>query len=148
LNGRNILFVNNIKYRGVIFDKRIRWRLHIEIIETNSFRTFIRIYSPFRSERLSAVIKLIPHKAFIRYIITYACPDTLLMKPQHLRNKGLCTIGKFPRPTPVRDLHMAYQLPYAYDYITKLCSQQAEIIQNHGNANVYMVKPSTEDIRG
>jgi hypothetical protein len=87
-------------------------------------------------------------------MMTYACPalkftaDTHLMKLQRLRNKGLRTIGKFPGPTPVRDLHMAYQLPFAYDYVTKLCSQQAEIIQNHGNANVHIVKCSTEDIRG
>jgi hypothetical protein len=26
--------------------------------------------------------------------------------------------------------------PYVYDYITKLCRQQAEVIQNHENANV------------
>jgi hypothetical protein len=31
---------------------------------------------------------------------------------------------------------MAFKLPYVYDYITKLCRQQAEAIQNHENANV------------
>jgi hypothetical protein len=29
LNGRNIPFVNSVKYLGVIFDKRMTWRLHI-----------------------------------------------------------------------------------------------------------------------
>jgi hypothetical protein len=58
LNGRNIPLVNHVKYLGVIFDKRITWRLHIEIIEVKAFRTFIRIYSLFRSKRLSANIKL------------------------------------------------------------------------------------------
>jgi hypothetical protein len=29
LNWRNIPFVNNVKYLGVIFDERITWRLHI-----------------------------------------------------------------------------------------------------------------------
>jgi hypothetical protein len=33
--------------------------------------------------------------------------------------------------TPVRDLHTAFNLPYVRDYVTKLCRQQAEIIQNH-----------------
>jgi hypothetical protein len=32
LNGRNISFMNHVKYLGVIFDKRITWRLHIEMI--------------------------------------------------------------------------------------------------------------------
>jgi hypothetical protein len=30
LNGRNIPFVNSAKYLGVIFDRRMTWRLHIE----------------------------------------------------------------------------------------------------------------------
>jgi hypothetical protein len=65
--------------------------------------------------------------------MTYACPAWNL---QRLQNKVLCTIGKFPRCTPVRELHMAFQVPYVYDYITKLCRQQAEPIQNHENINV------------
>jgi hypothetical protein len=32
LNGRNIPFVNRVKYLGVIFVKRIKWRLHLEMI--------------------------------------------------------------------------------------------------------------------
>jgi hypothetical protein len=75
LNGRNIPFVNYVKYLGVIFDRKITWRLHIETIEAKAFRTFIRVYSIFKSERLSANIKLTPHKALIRSIMTYACPS-------------------------------------------------------------------------
>jgi hypothetical protein len=45
LNGRIILFVNSVKYLGVIFDIKITWRLHIEMIEAKAFKTFIRIYS-------------------------------------------------------------------------------------------------------
>jgi hypothetical protein len=54
---------------GVIFDKRITWRLHIEMIEVKAFRTFIRFYSLLKSECLSANIKLILHKALIRSVI-------------------------------------------------------------------------------
>jgi hypothetical protein len=57
LNGRNISFVNNVKYLGVIFDKKMTWRLHIETIKAKAFRTFIRFYSLFKSERLSVNIK-------------------------------------------------------------------------------------------
>jgi hypothetical protein len=62
--------------------------------------------------------------------------DTHLLKLQRLQNKVLRTIGSFPRRTPIRDLHLAFQIPYVYDYITKLCRQQAEVIQNHENDNV------------
>jgi hypothetical protein len=67
----NIFFVNHVKYLGVIFEKRITWRLHIEMIETKAFTTFIRIYSLLRSERLSANIKLTFHKALIRSVMIY-----------------------------------------------------------------------------
>jgi hypothetical protein len=126
LHGRNIPFVNNVKYLGVIFEKRITWRLNIEMIEAKAFRTFIRIYSLFKTKRLSTNIKLTLHKALIRSVMTYACPtwdfaaDTHLIKLQRLQNKVLRNIGNFPRRTPVRELHKALSIPYIYDYITKL----------------------------
>jgi hypothetical protein len=30
-------------------------------------------------------------------------------------------------------MQLAFQSPYVYDYVTKLCRRQAEIIQNHEN---------------
>jgi hypothetical protein len=71
--------------------------------------------------------------------MTYACPawelaaDTSLLKLQRLRNKVLHTAGDFPRCVPVRDLHTDFNFPYVYDYITKLCKQQAEVIKNREN---------------
>jgi hypothetical protein len=74
--------------------------------------------------------------------MTYVCPtwqfaaDTHLLKLLRQQNKVLCTIGNFPRHTPVHELRKAFNIQYIYDYITKLCRQQAKIIQNHGNTNV------------
>jgi hypothetical protein len=59
--------------------------------------------------------------------MTYAClalefaADTNLMELQHLQNKILRIISKFPRNTPIRDIHKSIQISYAYNYITKLC---------------------------
>jgi hypothetical protein len=144
LNGRNIPFVNQVKYLGVIFDKSITWRLHIPVkmIEAKAFRTFIRIYFLFRSERLSAKIKLTLHKALIRSVMTYARiaweseADTYLLKLQRLQNKVLRNIRNFPRRTQVRYLHMAFDLPCLCDRITKLFEQQAEVIKNNENEYV------------
>jgi hypothetical protein len=55
LSGWNIPFVSHVKDLGVILNKRITWRLHIEMIEAKARRTFIRIYSLFKSERLSNI---------------------------------------------------------------------------------------------
>jgi hypothetical protein len=97
--------------------------VHIEMIEAKAFRTFIRIYSLLKSERLSANIKLSLHKALIkldeiRSVMTYACPawelaaDTYLLKLQRMQNKVLRTIGNFPRCAPVHHLHTVLNLPY------------------------------------
>jgi hypothetical protein len=135
-------FLNSVKYLGVIFDKKITWSPHMEMIEAKAFRTFIRVYSLFKIERLSTNIKFTLHKALIKSVMTYVCPswefaaDTHLIKLQRLQNKVLRTIGNFPRRTPVREIHMAFHLPYVYDYMTKLCRQQAEVILSHGNENV------------
>jgi hypothetical protein len=58
------------------------------------------------------------------------------MKLQRLQNKDLRTSGNFSRRTPVRDLHIPFKIPYVYDYVTKLCRQQAEVTQNHDNENL------------
>jgi hypothetical protein len=74
--------------------------------------------------------------------MTYSSPswefaaDSHLVKLQRLRNKFLRTIGNLSRRTPIRELHMAFKIPYVYDYITKLCGQYTEVIQNHENENV------------
>ena len=74
--------------------------------------------------------------------MTYACPAwefataTYLLKLQHLQNKVLCTTGDFPRRAPTRELHVVFRIPYVYDFITKICRQQAEVIRNHDNENV------------
>jgi hypothetical protein len=65
------------------------------------------------------------------------CGRYHLLKLQHLQNKVLHTIDKFPRFTPVRQLCMTFQV--LYDYIPKSCRQQTEVIQNHENANVHNI---------
>jgi hypothetical protein len=101
LNGQNIPFVNSVKYLGVIFDKKITWRLHIETVATKAYRTFIRLYSLFKIDRLSTKSKLTLHKALSRSIITYAChawefaADTDLMKLQRLQNKSFAPLANF-----------------------------------------------------
>jgi hypothetical protein len=56
LNGLNIPFVNSVKYLGVIFDRRMTWRLLIEKIAANALGMYIRTNSTFKSMHLSANI--------------------------------------------------------------------------------------------
>jgi hypothetical protein len=70
LNGWNIQFVNSVKCLGMIFNKEVTWSLHIEMKEAKAFRTFIIVCYLFRSEQLSANIKLILHRALTRSMMT------------------------------------------------------------------------------
>jgi hypothetical protein len=105
------------------------------MIEAKAFRAFITTYFLSKSKRLNTNIKLSLHKALIRSVMTYACPawefaaDTHLLKLQRIQKKVLRTIDNFPRHAPVRELHKAFNIPYIYDYITKLCRQQAKIME-------------------
>jgi hypothetical protein len=33
-------------------------------------------------------------------------------------------------------MHAEFQIPYVYDFVTKVCRKQAEVIQNHDNENI------------
>jgi hypothetical protein len=44
------------------------------MIEAKALRTFIRVYSLLKNERLGANIKLTLHKDLIRSVMTYASP--------------------------------------------------------------------------
>jgi hypothetical protein len=74
----------NVKYLGVIFDKRVTLTLHIEMVEAKALRIFVRVYSLFKSERLRTNIKLTLHKALIRSIMTYASPTCEFAAENHL----------------------------------------------------------------
>jgi hypothetical protein len=61
-------------------------------------------------------------KASIRFMMTYACSawefvaNSHFLKLQRLQNKVLRTIGNLPKRTPTRDLHVAFKIPYVYDF--------------------------------
>jgi hypothetical protein len=58
------------------------------------------------------------------------------LKLQRLQNKVIRTTDHFPRRTPTRELHMALKITYVYDFATKLCMQQAKVVQNHEDVNI------------
>jgi hypothetical protein len=62
-----------------------------------------------------------------------------LLKLQRLQNRVLRAIGNLDRRTSVRELHVAFKIPYVYDYITKLCRARAQAISNHINPNVRVI---------
>jgi hypothetical protein len=92
--------VDTLKYFGAIFNKRITWKLHIEMTEAKAFRTFIRLYYLFKSEHVSTNIKLTLHKE-LRSVMTYASPawesaaETHLSKLQRLQTRFSAPLAIF-----------------------------------------------------
>jgi hypothetical protein len=74
--------------------------------------------------------------------MTNACPtpkyvaDAHLLKRHRLQNRVLRAIGNLDRSTSVHDFHVAFRIPYVYDYMTTLCRTQAEVILSHLNTIV------------
>jgi hypothetical protein len=62
------------------------------------------------------------YKALIRSITTNACPTWKYAVEDHffilqrLQNRVLRAIGNLDRGTPVREFHVAFKIPYVYDY--------------------------------
>jgi urease accessory protein UreF len=83
--------------------------------------------SLFKSERLNTYTKLTVYKSLIKSVMTYACPtwkhmlDAHFWKTQRLQNRVLNAAGNLDRHTPVHEFHVAFKIPYARDYVTRLC---------------------------
>jgi hypothetical protein len=58
---------------------------------------------------------------------------------KRLQNGVLRNTGNLPRGTPTRDLHVAFKIPYLYDFVTELCRQQVTVIPNHKNINIHKI---------
>jgi hypothetical protein len=59
-----------------------------------------------------------------------------LLKLQRLQNSSHHWSFTKGHTDPTRDLHVAFEIPYKYNFVTKLRRQQAEVIQNRENVNV------------
>jgi hypothetical protein len=65
---------------------------------------------------------------------------------QRLQKRVLRATGNIDKCTPVRELHVAFEILFIYDNLTKLCRIQAEVILQHVNPNVRGIgqeKPGT-----
>jgi hypothetical protein len=116
----------------------------------------LRVYPILKSEHFSANTKLTLCKALIRSKMTYACLtelaiDSNIFKLRRLQNKVLLTTGNLLRRTLTRALHLAFEIPYVYDYVTEICREQAEVIKNHEKVIIRTqakVKPNTRRLKG
>jgi hypothetical protein len=77
----------------------------------------------------------------LHYVGNALCPsawefeaDTHIVTFWHLQNKILPSIGNFPRLTLIHDMDVTFSILFICDCITKLCRQQAQVINSHENS--------------
>lgn len=123
----NIKWETEAKYLGMIIDKRVTLKHHVEYV-TNRAHTALRNLYPLisRNSQLDVRNKLLIYKLAIRPIFTYGCPafenmaKTHLQKLQVLQNKFLRIVLNKTIYDRITDLHAEAKIPSIEDYIGKL----------------------------
>lgn len=116
-----------VKYLGVLLDKTVTLRQHINYV-INKANTTIKILYPLinRRSKLSVQNKLLLYKAAIRPVMTYAspvlisCAATNINKLQICQNKILRMIYDVPYTTPTTTLHEMADIETIKEHINKL----------------------------
>jgi hypothetical protein len=102
----------SVKYLGILFDKRLTFKGHIDYA-CNKATKFIRILYPLicRKSHLNTRNKLLLYKSIFRAILTYGtpvwfdCAKTHLSKLQRVQNKCLKIILSLPYYYETKKLH-------------------------------------------
>jgi len=123
----NIKWETEAKYLGMVIDKRVTLKPHVEYV-TNRAHTALRQLYPLisRNSHLDVRNKLLIYKLAIRPIFTYGCPafesmaKTHLQKLQVLQNKFLRIVLNKTRYERITDLHSEAKIPSIEDYVGKL----------------------------
>jgi hypothetical protein len=95
--------------------------------EAKAFRTFMRICSLFKNDRLSSNIELTFREALIRTVMTYAWPawelaaGTYLLKLQPCKTRFFAPLEIFESAHRSAIYTRLSNLSYVYDYI-KICA--------------------------
>lgn len=140
LNGQDINWRQEAKYLGVILDKKMLFRRHIEWNRAKAYGRLKALYPLINyHSHLNIKTAITLYKALIRPIITYACPawghaaKTHIKKLEIVQNKILYTITKLPRVTPLRTLHREAGIETISEYIRRSTQQFYDSREGHTN---------------
>lgn len=130
-NNNNIIWsTENVKYLGVLLDKRLTFKNHINYVIDKTNKAIHTLYPLLASNsKLNINNKLLLYKTAIRPIITYASPVSFncaaihLKKLQVLQNKTLKLIYDLPHYTRTTTLHETADLQLITTYIRELADR-------------------------
>lgn len=130
LNSR-VRWSNEVKYLGVVLDKKLTFNSHIDFI-TGKVNAAIHTLYPLLNSKscLSVENKILIYKLAIRPIITYASPafyeylaESHKKSLQIIQNKALKLILGVERRTRTSELHSMAKVPTVEEFIFKLMSK-------------------------
>jgi hypothetical protein len=127
---KNISWQNSAKYLGLILDKKLTFKNHIEAVIEKANKSS-RILYPLlnRKSKLNLKNKLLLYKVALRPIITYACPifgdaaKTHQKKMQTFQNKIIKIILNVPWYTGTNYIHQQANIMLVKEYMEKLNSK-------------------------
>lgn len=119
-----------VKYLGVIFDKKITFSKHIQYVVEKTNKAIAILYPIIsRNSALSLDNKLLLYKAALRPIFTYACPvyqqiaKSHLSKLQILQNKLLKMCMNLHWRTSTCEVHERANIPMVAEFIDNNCQR-------------------------
>lgn len=123
----DIKWSSNIKYLGMVIDKKISLKKHIDYVAQRA-DTALRLLYPLisRTSKLCTYNRLLLYKLAIRPIFTYGCPafegiaKSQISKLQIIQNKFLRIILNKSRYEKITDMHSEAKIPLVGEYIKKL----------------------------
>lgn len=125
LSGHSIPWSDNVKYLGVLLDKKLTFRDHILFVK-NKFNIAIKLLYPLinRNSNLSFANKILLYKTIFQAILLYACPVWGHCAKSHIKtlqicqNKLLRLMLKLPWYFSTERLHLLSDVQYISQKIT------------------------------
>lgn len=141
-----ISWSDEVKYLGVLFDKRITFKSHVDYA-CNKALKFIRILYPLINRRSSLYIdnKMLLYKSIFRAILTYgapvwaSCAKTHLLKVQRVQNKCLKIIHNLPFFFSTEKLHEAADIELINKFLCKLSNKFRSKCEFSDNPHIRML---------
>lgn len=108
ISNHEVDWVDDIKYLGVIFDRKLTFTTHVNYLYHNAIGKLVKLYPLLNGKSaLNREKKLILYKTLVRPAMVYSCPawsltcKTNFGKLQRAQNKFLRVIGNYPRRTRI-----------------------------------------------
>lgn len=147
IDKNKLAWSRNVKYLGVVLDRRLNFSDHVNSIVQKSISKLITLYPILnRNSYVNVESKLLLYKAIVRPNITYACPvwsyisRSTFDRLQILQNKFLRLIGKFRAFTPVSQMHKDLGIEYIYEYIKRTSINYFIRLDKHSNTLMSEIK--------